>query len=145
MYDTSLPYGYINPAFVRPPLLAGCERTPFLIMLGIVVFTVVAVFGVSPSGLIGGILMTIAARGALKQVTAYDPYFFAVWWEAIKLPRSLPDVLPEDRIPLPSPAPLTGEPASPTAGDWAKALRTLVAGVLVISGLVVLGWLFLIA
>ena len=144
MNEPSSAYGYINPAFVRPPLLAGCERAPFLIMLGFVVLTVLAVFEVSPSGLIGGILMTMAGRGALKQVATYDPYFFAVWWEAINLPRSLPDVVPEDRIPLPHPVPPTGERASPTVGDWATVLSRLVAGVLLVSGFCLLGWLFLV-
>lgn len=144
MNEASLAYGYINPAFVRPPQLAGCERVPFLMMLGIVVFTVVVVFGVSPSGLIGGILMAIAGRGALKQIAAYDPYFFAVWGEAIKLPRSLPDVLPEDRIALPSAVPSTGE-RTPTTRDWVRALGKLVAVGSVLSGLCLLGWLFLVS
>ena len=83
---------YINPAFVNPPLLAGCERIPFLIMLGTVIFITVVLFGINPVGMLCGVGLFFLGRYVLRRYAAYDPYFFAMWWEARQYPRRMPEV-----------------------------------------------------
>jgi len=81
---------YIPPAFTAPLLLSGCERIPFLLMLGAVIFVTVVLFGINPIGLLCGVALFFLGRYKLREIAEYDPYFFAMWWESRKYPKHMP-------------------------------------------------------
>ena len=81
---------YIPPAFTAPLLLSGCERIPFLLMLGAVVFVTVVLFGITIIGLPCGVALFLLCRYKLREIAEYDPYFFAMWWESRKYPKHMP-------------------------------------------------------
>ena len=93
------PYGVLDEAMLRPPQIAGCERIPFLVMLGAVAFVTVTGFGLTLPGAIGGILLVAAGIMLLRRIAAHDPFWFAILFEAATYPRRMPDVLPDRTIP----------------------------------------------
>ncbi|MYG26982.1 MAG: hypothetical protein F4213_13325 [Boseongicola sp. SB0677_bin_26] len=93
------PYGVLDEAMLRPPQIAGCERIPFLVMLGAVAFMTVTVFGLTLPGTIGGIILIAAGVMLLRRIAAHDPFYFAILFEAATFPRRMPDVLPDRTLP----------------------------------------------
>ena len=93
------PYGVLDEAMLRPPQIAGCERIPFLVMLGAVVFVTVTGFGLTLPGAIGGIFLVAAGVMLLRRIAAHDPFYFAILFEAATFPRRMPDVLPDRTLP----------------------------------------------
>ena len=93
------PYGVLDEAMLRPPQIAGCERIPFLVMLGAVAFVTVTGFGLTLPGAIGGILLVAAGVITLRRIAVHDPFWFAILFEAATFPRRMPDVLPDRTIP----------------------------------------------
>lgn len=81
---------YIPPAFTAPLLLSGCERVPFLLMLGTVIFATIVLFGITIIGLPCGVALFLLCRYKLREIAEYDPYFFAMWWESRKYPKHMP-------------------------------------------------------
>ncbi|MXY32879.1 MAG: hypothetical protein F4Y60_02070 [Boseongicola sp. SB0664_bin_43] len=108
------PYGVLDEAMLRPPQIAGCERIPFLVMLGAVAFVTVTGFGLTLPGAIGGIFLVAAGVMLLRRIAAHDPFWFAILFEAARFPRRMPDVLP-DRT-LPQDLAFVGYEDSPSAG-----------------------------
>ena len=86
------PVTYIDLELARPPMILGCERLPFVALVGGVVFALIAVFGISFNGLIACAMLLVTGIGALRRAAAYDPLLFAVLFRALRLPRSLPEV-----------------------------------------------------
>lgn len=93
------PYGFIDEAMLRPPQVLGCERMPFLFTIGMATLVTVVGFGLSPTGLVGGVLLAAAGVMVLRRIAAHDPFWFAVMFEAMKYPRHMPDVLPDRTLP----------------------------------------------
>ena len=93
------PYGVLDEAMLRPPQIAGCERIPFLVMLGAVAFVTVTGFGLTLPGAIGGILLAAAGVMVLRRIAVHDPFWFAILFEAATFPRRMPDVPPDRTIP----------------------------------------------
>lgn len=93
------PYGVLDEAMLRPPQIAGCERLPFLVMLGAAAFVTVTVFGLTLPGTIGGIILIAAGVMLLRRIAAHDPFYFAILFEAATFPRRMPDVLPDRTLP----------------------------------------------
>lgn len=93
------PYGVLDEALMRPPLVLGCERVPFVITIGVSAFATVVVFGLTLSGLFAGILLALAGISLLRRLANFDPFFFATRIEAAKYPRHMPDVLPDTALP----------------------------------------------
>lgn len=97
--ETVRPYvGRFEMHLITPPMLFGCERMPFLVWLGVIAFLVVAVFGINPFGILGGILMCIGGVIWLRRIAEYDPQWFAMRLERMKYPRNMPDELPDPRL-----------------------------------------------
>ena len=92
---------YIDTDLARPALMLECERLPFVLLLGAVVFLLIVVFGVSLHGLIASGLLMAIGIGVLRRAARYDPYLFAVVWRALQYPRTLPPVPREDLPPMP--------------------------------------------
>ena len=92
-------YGFIDEAMLRPPQVLGCERMPFLFTIGMATLVTVVGFGLSPTGLVGGVLLAAAGVMVLRRIAAHDPFWFAVMFEAMKYPRHMPDVLPDRTLP----------------------------------------------
>lgn len=92
-------YGFIDEAMLRPPQILGCERMPFLVIIGTAAFVTVVGFGLTFPGLVGGILLAAAGVMVLRRIAAHDPFWFAVLFEAARYPRQMPDVLPDRIIP----------------------------------------------
>ena len=90
--------GRFEMHLITPPMLFGCERMPFLVVLGAVSFIVLAVFGITPWGILGGALMLIGAVIWLRRIGEYDPQWFAMRLERMKYPLQMPDVLPDPRL-----------------------------------------------
>ncbi len=93
------PYGSVDLDLARPPLLLGCERTPFIAAVGAGAFAVVVLFGITFTGVTAGGMLVVAAVMVLRRVAAYDPFFFAVHAEGLGFPRHMPDVLPDPSLP----------------------------------------------
>ena len=100
---------YIDTDLARPALILDCERLPFVLLLGAVVFLLVVVFGVNLHGLIASGLLMAIGIGMLRRAARYDPYFFAVAWQALQYPRALPPV-PREHLPR---MPFVGYGAAP--------------------------------
>ena len=128
---------YIPPAFVNPPLLSRCERVPFLLMLGAVIFVTIVLFGINPIGLLCGVALFFLGRYKLREIAEYDPYFFAMWWESKQFPKHMPDV---EWDPLVGDCAFIGYDQPPT---WRQVLRawSVVIGI----GLAILAALSLVA
>ena len=92
-------YGVLDEALLRPPQIFGCERMPFLFMIGMATFVTVVGFGLTFPGLVGGVMLAAAGVMVLRRIAAYDPFWFAVLFEAARYPRHMPDVLPDRTIP----------------------------------------------
>ena len=93
------PYGFIDEAMLRPPQILGCERMPFLALIGAAVLVTVVGFGLSLPGLIGGIMLAAAGVMVLRRIAAHDPFWFAVLSDSARYPRDMPDVLPDRTLP----------------------------------------------
>jgi len=93
------PYGALDEAMLRPPRILGCERVPFLTVIGAATFATVTGFGLTLPGIMGGVLLAAAGVTVLRGVAASDPFWFAVLFEAARYPRRMPDVLPDRSIP----------------------------------------------
>ena len=93
------PYGFIDEAMLRPPQILGCERMPFLAMIGAVVLVTVVGFGLTLPGVIGGVMLAAAGVMVLRRIAAHDPFWFAVLFESARYPRDMPDVLPDRTLP----------------------------------------------
>ena len=101
MKDDSTPgpkIGCFEMHLITPPMLFGCERMPFLVWLGAIAFLVVAVFGITPWGLIGGAMMFAGGVIWLRRIAEDDPQWFAMRLERMKYPTRMPDVLPDPRL-----------------------------------------------
>ena len=90
--------GRFEMHLIAPPMLFGCERMPFLVWLGVIAFLVVAVFGITPWGLIGGALMFAGGVIWLRHIAEDDPQWFALRLERMKYPTHMPDVMPDPRL-----------------------------------------------
>ena len=90
------PLGRFEKHLTAPPDILGCERTPFLVLLGTVAFLVIAVFGIDVFGIIGGGLIFIGGVRWLRAMFEQDPQYFAMRWESMKYPRHLPYELPPE-------------------------------------------------
>ena len=93
------PYGFIDEAMLRPPQILGCERMPFLTLIGAVVLVTVVGFGLTLPGVIGGVMLAAAGVMVLRRIAAHDPFWFAVLFESARYPRDMPDVLPDRTLP----------------------------------------------
>ena len=82
----------IDVDLVRPPHILYCERMPFVVLVGAVVFVTVVFFGITFHGLIAAFILMATGVGVLRQLFAHDPHFFAVYAKALKYPRRLPAV-----------------------------------------------------
>ena len=80
----------IDVDLARPPNILYCERVPFVVLVGTVVFVTVVFFGITFHGLIAAFILMAAGVGVLRQLFAHDPHFFAVYAKALKYPRRLP-------------------------------------------------------
>ena len=87
--------GRFEMHLITPPMLFGCERVPFLVWLGAVAFLVVAVFGITPWGIIGGLLMFAGGIIWLRRIAEDDRQWFAMRLERMKYPTHMPDMLPD--------------------------------------------------
>ena len=125
------PYGVLDEAMLRPPQIAGCERIPFLVMLGAVAFVTVTGFGLTLSGAIGGILLVAAGVMLLRRIAAHDPFWFAILFEAAKYPRNMPNVLPDRTLPDLA---FVGYDDPPSPGAVLLARIAAVAGVTLPAG-----------
>ncbi len=134
MTDDTKPYGRIDMDLMRPPQLFGCERLPFLILIGAVGFITVVIFGLDIFGLIGGVGLFVAGFIALRRAAAQDPLWFAVRWEAMKYPRHMPDVLPDPS--LPRHLPFVGYNDPPARESVILAWAGVIGAMLVPAGLV---------
>ena len=121
------PYGTVDLDLARPPLLLGCERTPFIAAIGACAFAVVVLFGITFAGVIAGGLLASAAVTALRRVAVYDPFFFAVTAEALGYPRHMPDVLPDPALPGHLPFVGYADPPDPADVTLARAAAALAA------------------
>ena len=92
-------YGFIDEAMLRPPQLFGCERTPFLAVIFFATFVTVVGFGITLSGIVGGVMLAAAGIMLLRRIAVYDPFYFAIMFEAARYPRHMPDVLPDRTLP----------------------------------------------
>ncbi|WP_299083360.1 VirB3 family type IV secretion system protein [uncultured Ruegeria sp.] len=73
--------------------LAGAERVPVILALMLSAVIVVAVFGVTPSGVVVGIVIFLGQMKYLRDIAVYDPQYFRIMWKRIRpmrLPRRLP-------------------------------------------------------
>ncbi len=93
------PYGFIDEAMLRPPQILGCERVPFLAVIGMAAFVTVIGFGITFPGLAGGVMLASAGVMVLRRIAAHDPFWFAVLFDAARYPRHMPDVLPDPTLP----------------------------------------------
>ncbi len=93
------PYGFIDEAMLRPPQILGCERMPFLAVIGMAAFVTVIGFGITFPGIVGGVMLASAGVMVLRRIAAHDPFWFAVLFDAAKYPRHMPDVLPDPTLP----------------------------------------------
>ncbi len=82
----------IDVDLARPPHILYCERMPFVVLVGAVVFVTVVFFGITFHGLIAAFILMATGVGVLRQLFAHDPHFFAVYVKALKYPRRLPAV-----------------------------------------------------
>ena len=92
-------YGFLDEALLRPPQILGCERTPFLLVLGASAFLSVTVFGITFPSLVAAVMLASAGVMVLRRIAAHDPFWFAVLFESARYPRHLPDVLPDPTLP----------------------------------------------
>lgn len=122
------PYGYLDEAMLRPPQLLGCERMPFLFTVGAAAFLTVTGFGITLHGVAGGVLLAAAGVIVLRRIAAYDPFWFAVLFEAARYPRRMPDVLTDRTIPQDLAFVGYDDPPSPAA----VALHRTVAAIAVV-------------
>ncbi len=135
------PYGTIDLDLARPPLLLGCERTPFIVAVGACAFIVVVLFGITFAGVIAGGMLVSAAVMVLRRVAAYDPYYFAVLIEASRFPRHMPDVLPDPT--LPGHLPFVGYDDPPSAKTVMLARMATFLGAVALVGFAIVLWLVL--
>lgn len=92
-------YGHLDEAMLRPPQILGCERAPFLLVLGASAFLSVTGFGITFPSLIAAVMLAFAGVMVLRRIAAHDPFWFAVLFESARYPRHLPDVLPDPTLP----------------------------------------------
>ncbi|MBF9051917.1 hypothetical protein GTA62_18535 [Roseobacter sp. HKCCD9010] len=130
----TIPYGVLDEALMRPPLVLGCERVPFVITIGISAFATVVVFGLTLSGLFAGILLALAGISLLRRLTNFDPLFFATRIEAAKYPRHMPDVLPDTALPLH--LPFVGYEDPPSRSEVSLARTSVAVALLIILTLI---------
>ena len=97
--ENNEPYGFIDEAMLRPPQILGCERMPFLALIGAAVLVTVVGFGLTIPGVIGGIMLAAAGVMVLRRIAAHDPFWFAILFESARYPRDMPDVLPDRTLP----------------------------------------------
>ena len=112
-------YGVLDEAMLRPPRILGCERAPFLAVIGAATFATVTGFGLTLPGIVGGVLLAAAGVMVLRGVAAHDPFWFAVLFESARYPRRMPDVPPDRTLP---PLAFVGydDPPSPVAVALAR-------------------------
>ena len=84
------PVGRFEAHLIAPPQILGCERIPFLTLVGIIAFLIIVVFGINVTGVTGGLLMFLGGVRWLRAIFEIDPYYFAMRRLAIQTPRSLP-------------------------------------------------------
>ncbi|WP_420010390.1 hypothetical protein [Tateyamaria sp.] len=82
----------------RHPQLLGCERLPFLVLLGTVAFLVIVLFGITLRGLLGGGLMLAGGILWLRYLAQIDPLWFAVRRARMAYPVDMPDIPPDPRL-----------------------------------------------
>ena len=123
-------YGMIDEALTRPPQLLGCERMPFLVMVGSAATVTVVAFGINFTGLVVGVVLVAAGLMLLRRIAAYDPFCFAVLFEAARYPRHMPDVLPDPT--LPRHLPFVGYDDPPAPGTAALVRTVLAVAVLAV-------------
>lgn len=92
-------YGHLDEAMLRPPQILGCERAPFLLVLGASAFLSITVFGITFPSLVAAVMLAFAGVMVLRRIAAHDPFWFAVLFESARYPRHLPDVLPDPALP----------------------------------------------
>jgi len=130
-------YGTLDEALARPPQLLGCERTPFLVMVGTAASVTVTAFGITLTGLVAGVILVAAGLMVLRRVAAHDPFYFAVVAEAARYPRRMPDVLPDPVLPRHLPFVGYDDPPSRETVLLARALLA-VAALATVAGAVAL-------
>ena len=92
-------YGFLDEALLRPPQILGCERSPFIAVIFAATFVTVVGFGITLQGLVGGVMLAAAGIMLLRRIAVYDPFYFAILFEAARYPRDMPDVLPDRTLP----------------------------------------------
>lgn len=92
---------HIDVDLARAPQVLQCERLPFVVLVGTIVFVTVVIFGFTFHGLIAGFMLMCAGVGALRKAAEHDPHFFAVYWKSLQYPRELPAVPRQDLPRLP--------------------------------------------
>lgn len=127
--------GRFEMHLITPPMLFGCERMPFLVLLGAIAFLVVAVFGITPWGLIGGGFMLAGGIIWLRDIASDDPQWFAMRLERMKYPTHMPDVMPDARL---KDWDFVGFDDPPAPEEVLKAWAKVAAAALVPSGIAAL-------
>jgi len=88
------PMGRFEPHLIAPPQILGCERTPFLVLVGLVAFLILVVFGITLFGIAGGLLIFLGGVRWLRAMFEVDPRYFAMRQLAMRTPRHLLAELP---------------------------------------------------
>lgn len=125
------PMGRFDKHLTAPPQIMGCERLPFLVLVGTVGFLgTLALTLTSPIFLVAGLAAcgVILVNGLrwLRAMFIYDPHWFAMRWLAVTWPRHLHDDLPPAWVKR---CDFIGyeDPPAPheVAAAWAKVLAVL--------------------
>ena len=125
------PMGRFDKHLTAPPQIMGCERLPFLVLVGTVAFLATLALGLtSPIFLVAGLAAcgVILVNGLrwLRAMFEYDPHWFAMRWLAVTWPRDLPDAPPPAWV---KDCAFIGydDPPAPreVAAAWAKVLAVL--------------------
>ena len=95
------PITYLDADLAHPPHILYCERVPFVVLVGTVVFITVMVFDITFHGLVAAFMLMAVGVGVLRRIFAEDPYFFAVYAASLKYPRSMPETPRQELPPLP--------------------------------------------
>ena len=111
------PITHIDVDLARPLQILQCERIPFVVLVGTVVFVTVVFFGISFHGLFAAFMLMAVGVGVLRRIFASDPYFFAVYAASLRYPRSMPAT---PRVELP-PLPFVGYGARPRISGSLRA------------------------
>ncbi|MCY4288584.1 MAG: hypothetical protein OXC63_08325 [Aestuariivita sp.] len=90
--------GQFEKHLIVPAQILGCERTPFLVLVGGVAFLITIVFGITFPGLAAGVLIFLGGVRWLRAIFEQDPHYFAMRWMALRLPRNLPAEHPPEFV-----------------------------------------------